>query len=184
MPQAKPAARTYNQTHSPRRYTAGRRRTSIYVSWSYPGEASRDPNVLDNRFSTMAEVRRVLWPAYEWAADPLAFPQGIAGSLELFFRSWAPFQKAVEEATETAVPVFQRVDQAGFALPLDERVLGDVDTLFVWGLDSAGTGQDPAPEEVEAVAEFLAREGSRLVIGPHHDVGATENPEQRNHHLH
>ena len=31
--------------------------------------------------------------------------------------------------------MFQRVDQAGFALPLDERVLADADTLLVFGLD-------------------------------------------------
>ena len=36
-------ARTYNQTHVPRKYTPGRRRVSIYVTWSYPGEANRDP---------------------------------------------------------------------------------------------------------------------------------------------
>jgi hypothetical protein len=31
--------------------------------------------------------------------------------------------------------VFQRIDQAGFKLPLDERVLADTDTLLVFGLD-------------------------------------------------
>ena len=38
------------------------------------------------------------------------------------------------------VPVFQRVDQAGFKLPLDERVLADADTLLVFGLDHMVTG--------------------------------------------
>ncbi|MFF3671621.1 hypothetical protein [Microtetraspora malaysiensis] len=38
---------------------------SIYVAWSYPAEAGRNPAELDNRFSTMTEVRRVAWPAYE-----------------------------------------------------------------------------------------------------------------------
>ena len=58
-------ARTYNQNHVPRKYTQGRRRVSVYISWSYPGEANRNPAELDNRFSTMTEVRRVVWPAYE-----------------------------------------------------------------------------------------------------------------------
>src|SRR5258708_36003634 len=83
----KQPARSYNQNHVPRRYTPGRRRVSIYVSWSYPAEAGRNPAELDNRFSTMTEVRRVAWPAYEepqWS-DPLRFQQGIAGGLELFF---------------------------------------------------------------------------------------------------
>ena len=58
-------ARTYNQNHVPRKYTPGRRRVSMYISWSYPAEAGRNPSELDNRFSTMTEVRRVAWPAYE-----------------------------------------------------------------------------------------------------------------------
>src|SRR4051794_40996765 len=124
MTQVKPAPRTYNQTHAPRRYAAGRRRVSVYVAWTYPGEANQDVTVLDNRYSTMTEVRRVYWPHYEWA-EPLTFQQGIAGSLELFFRAWVPFQELVGEVTGQVVPVFQRVDQAGYALPLDERVLGD-----------------------------------------------------------
>jgi hypothetical protein len=51
--------RTYNQIHVPRKHTAGRRRFTIYWTWSYPWEANRDVTELDNRFSTMTEVRRV-----------------------------------------------------------------------------------------------------------------------------
>ncbi len=174
-------ARTYNQSHAPRPYTPGRRRVSVYISWSYPGEANRNPAEMDNRFSTMTEVRRVLWPTYEVPrfADPLQFQQGIAGALELFFWAWVPFQRLVGEVTGHAVPVFQRVDQAGFALPLDERVLSDVDTLFVFGLDHNVTGQEPSAAEIEAVRGFLAREGTCLVIGPHHDVGASDDLDVR-----
>ena len=32
---------------------------SIYWTWSYPWEAQRDLAEMDNRFSTMTEVRRV-----------------------------------------------------------------------------------------------------------------------------
>jgi hypothetical protein len=174
-------ARTYNQTHTARSRTPGRRRASVYISWSYPAEANRNIAELDNRFSTMTEVRRVLWPAYEVPrfADPLQFQQGIAGSLELFFWAWVPFQKLVGEVTGHAVPVFQRVDQAGFAQPLDERVLDDADTLFLFGLDHNVTGQAPSDAEIEALRAWLGREGTRLVIGPHHDVGATDDPDQR-----
>ena len=80
-------ARTYNQNHVPRKYT-GKRRLSIYWTWSYPWESQRDPAEMENRFSTMTEVRNVLWPDYEtpeWAAAQ--FLQGIAGTLELFHRS-------------------------------------------------------------------------------------------------
>ena len=82
-------ARTYNQNHTARKYTPGKRRLSIYWTWSYALEAQRNPADLDNRFSTMTEVRKVLWPVYEkpeWGAAQ--FPQGIAGTLELFHRSY------------------------------------------------------------------------------------------------
>ncbi|MGW7007037.1 hypothetical protein ACWGCW_30585 [Streptomyces sp. NPDC054933] len=170
-------ARTYNQNHLPREYTPGRRRVSIYVSWSYPAEAGRNPAELDNRFSTMTEVRRVAWPAYEdpkWS-DPFQFQQGIAGSMELFFWAWVPFQQFVEEVTKHPVPVYQRIDQAGFRTLLDERVLADTDTLFVFGLDHMVSGQEAQPEEVEALRAFLGREDACLVLGPHHDVGASDD---------
>ncbi|NNB84665.1 hypothetical protein HI292_03700 [Corallococcus exiguus] len=136
---------------------------------------------MDNRFSTMTEVRRVLWPTYEspqWA-DPRRFQQGISGSLELFFWAWVRFQKVVEDVTGYAVPMFQRVDHAGFFLPLDERVLADADTLLVFSLDHDVTEQVAATEEIEAVRAFLAREGTCLVIGPHHDVGRSPDMQER-----
>jgi hypothetical protein len=77
------------------------------------------------------------------------------------------------------VPVFQRVDQAGYHLPLDERVLGDVDTLLVFGLDLLRAEQEAAPEEIEAVRQFLTREGTCLLIGPHHDVGRSDDLAER-----
>jgi hypothetical protein len=75
--------------------------------------------------------------------------------------------------------VFQRIDQAGFKLPLDERVLADADTLFVFGLDHMITEQAAAPEEIEAVRLFLRREGTCLVLGPHHEVGVSDDPKVR-----
>ncbi len=174
-------ARTYNQNHVPRKYAPDRRRVGIYMSWSYPAEAGRDPSTLDNRFSTMTEVRRVLWPDYEapeWS-DPQQFQQGIAGSLELFFWAFAPFQEFVGEVTGNVVPVFQRIDQAGFKLPLDERVLADTDTLLVFGLDHTITGQQATREEIEALQSFLKREGTCLILGPHHEVGVSEDPKVR-----
>jgi hypothetical protein len=179
--EAKSAARTYNQIHQARKFTAGRRRVSIYVCWSFPGEANRDVRDLDNRFSTMTEVRRVEWPFWEtpeWS-DPMMFQQGIAGALELFFRAWMPFQELVGEITGHVVPVYQRVDQAGYRLPLDERVLADTDTLFVFGLDHVLTEQEASPDEVEAVRQWLGREGTCLMLGPHHDVGISLNLNER-----
>jgi hypothetical protein len=76
----KNSPRTYNQINVPRKYTVGRRRFTIYWTWSYPWEANRDIAELDNRFPTMTERRRVGWPRYEepeWSERE--FLQGIAG---------------------------------------------------------------------------------------------------------
>jgi hypothetical protein len=174
------AARTYNQNHVPRKYTPGKRRMSIYWTWSYPWESQRDPAAMENRFSTMTEVRTALWPAYEtpeWNAAQ--FLQGIAGTLELFHRSTLSFQRIAGEVTGHPVAVFQRIDQAGFQLPIDERVLADADTLMVFGLDHILSEQEATPEEIAAIREWLKREGTCLLLAPHHDVGFTSDMKQR-----
>ena len=102
MMAANAPARTYNQNHIPRRYTPGQRRVSIYIAWSFPAEAGQNTAELNNRFSTLTEVRRIEWPNWEepqWS-DPLQFQQGIAGGLELFFRAWIPFQNLAGEIYE------------------------------------------------------------------------------------
>ena len=173
-------ARTYNQVHVPRRYIPGKRRFSVYWTWSYPWEANREVTELDNRFSTMTEVRRVAWPDFESIEySEKMFLQGIAGTLELFHLSLVRFQTMVGETTGHPVAVYQRVDQAGSRLPLDERVLADTDTLMVFGLDHMLDEQDASREEVEAVRQFLAREGACLILGPHHDVGASADMKER-----
>jgi hypothetical protein len=175
-----PKARTYNQSHVERKYTAGKRRLSIYWTWSYPWEAQRDPAAMENRFSTMTEVRNVLWPDYEipdYSAEQ--FLQGIAGTLELFHRSTLSFQRVTEEATGHPVAVFQRIDQAGYKLPVDERILADTDTIMIFGLDHLLSEQEAAPEEIAALKEWLKREGTCLLLAPHHDVGFTSDYAQR-----
>src|SRR5215469_14415989 len=90
--------RTYNQIEVPRKYVPGQRRFSIYWTWSYPWECNQDVTVLDNRFSTMTEVRRVYWPQYEtpqFSAE--LFLQGIEGTLELFHLGLLSFQRLVGE---------------------------------------------------------------------------------------
>src|SRR5581483_8058528 len=175
-----PPARTYNQNHVPRKRTHGKRRISIYWTWSYPWEAQRDPAEMYNRFSTMTEVRNVLWPSYETPEyDAAHFLQGIAGTLELFHRSTLAFQRLAGAATGHPVAVFQRIDQAGYRLPIDERILSDTDTLMVFGLDHVLSEQAAAPDEIASIREWLGREGTCLLLAPHHDVGFTEDLAQR-----
>src|SRR5690348_1985862 len=164
MSESKSVPRTYNQGHAPRKYSPGKRRFSIYWTWSYPWEANRDVSELDNRFSTMTEVRRVGWPNFEpndW--DKKNFLQGISGTLELFHRSTISFQDIVGEATGHPVAVYQRIDQAGYKLPIDERVLADTDTLMVFGLDHLVSEQEAGDDEIQAIKEWLKREGTCLL---------------------
>ena len=180
MSRTKLLPRCYNTPHLPRPRVEGKRRITVYVTWSYPGEANRDVNELDNRFSTMAEVRRVGWPSFEkeqYARD--RFLEGIAGTLELFFLAWEPFQDLIADVTGHPVPMYQRVDHAGHQVLLDERVLADTDTLMVFGLDHMLLEQEATQGEIDAVRDFLTREGSCLVLGPHHDVGVSPQAQER-----
>ena len=103
MSQAENSGRTYNQLHVPRKYTPGKRRFSVYWTWSYPWEANRDVTEMDNRFSTMTEVRRVAWPNYESVEySEQMFLQGIAGTLELFHLSLVNFQTAGRRGHRTS----------------------------------------------------------------------------------
>ena len=172
--------RTYNQINVPRKYVAGKRRFSIYWTWSYPWESNRDVTELDNRFSTITEVRRVAWPNYEKPEfSEQMFLQGIAGTLELFHLSTIRFQNLAEEVTGYPVAVYQRIDQAGQKLPIDDRILADTDTMMVFGLDHMVTEQEASGEEIEAIRKFLTREGSCLLLAPHHDVGVSADMAER-----
>jgi hypothetical protein len=128
----------------------------------------------------MTEVRRVLWPRYETSEwGHTQFPQGIAGTLELFHRSTLNFQQLAGELTGHPVAVFQRVDQAGFRLPIDRRILADTDTLMIFGLDHLFSEEEATAEEVAEIRKWLEREGTCLLLAPHHDVGFTNDLEQR-----
>ena len=128
----------------------------------------------------MTEVRRVAWPGFEKSEwDRMNFLQGIAGTLELFHRSTLAFQQIVGETTGHPVAVYQRIDQAGYRLPIDERVLADTDTLMVFGLDHLVSEQEAEQGEIDAIRAWLDREGTCLLLAPHHDVGFTDDMKQR-----
>ena len=50
---------------------------------------------------------------------------------------------------------------------------------MVFGLDHMVTEQEALPEEIEAIRKFLKREGTCLILSPHHDVGFSEDLNQR-----
>ena len=135
---------------------------------------------MDNRFSSMTEVRRVAWPAYEtpeWSAA-----QFLQESRARWNCSTGP--RSTSSSALVKRPIIRSrfssaSNQAGFKLPIDERILADTDTLMVFGLDHLISEQEAAPEEIAAIREWLRREEACLVLGPHHDVGFTNDLKQR-----
>jgi hypothetical protein len=168
----------------PRTYEAGKRRFTLYISWNYPAEAGADVADLDNRFITVLEARRQAWPKLESMSG---LDQGIGSQMDLgIINAFNAFRKFIAEVTGQTVPLLQRVDKGGNSQPLDERVLADTDTLMVISLDHLRTAQTIGPGEVQMLQQFLAREGTCLVLHPHHDVGTANDLEGRivehNHH--
>jgi hypothetical protein len=152
----------------------------MYVSWSYPAESSRELYELNNRYSAMWEVRRTAYPKYEEiAGNPQTFMQGIDGTLELFKRDWEPFREMVSDLSGNSVPYVERIDPGGHKFMIDDRMLEDVDTLLMLSLDHQLTNQSPMPEEINAIQKWLRRDGTCLILCPHHEVGASEDPAVR-----
>ena len=154
MSEAEPRGRTTRTTRrgSTRRVAGASASTSRGAIRRKPTATRRE---LDNRFSTMTEVRRVLWPAYEAPAmvGPAAVPAGHRGLARAVLLGVGEVPGASSsEVTGHAVPVFQRVDQAGFALPLDERVLADARHAVRVRARPPVTEQVPRPTEIEAAA--------------------------------
>jgi hypothetical protein len=50
---------------------------------------------------------------------------------------------------------------------------------MVFGLDHMVTEQEASPEEIDALRNFLSREGTCLMLGPHHDVGVSADLKER-----
>ena len=162
---------------APRKKEDSGSRVSMYIPWSYPAESSRELYELNNRFSAMWEVRRVLYPRYEeMAGDPQSFMQGIDGTLELFHRDWEPFRDTVHEISGHPVKFSERIDSGGHISRIDDMMLEDTDTLLILSLDHQLTNQLPTQEEIDAVQRWLRRDGTRLILCPHHEVGVSEDP--------
>jgi hypothetical protein len=58
----------------------------IYCAWSRLGETTAPLEVIENRFPTLFEGRRMLYPRFAEFADPARYDQGIGGFLDHFQR--------------------------------------------------------------------------------------------------
>jgi hypothetical protein len=157
-----------------------RRRFALYFSWSRPKEIGSDLGVLENRFPTLFEFRRAIWPMYEWANNPANHKQDISGFLDhVILFDFQRFNKVIIEATGNPILVIQREGNTPPVRELDEDFLKDIDTLIVVSLDHYKTEQRATQGEIEAVRHFLQRENACLIVCPHHDVGALSDQNSR-----
>src|SRR3954451_20976229 len=161
-----------------RLYDPHKRRVTMYMSINYPLEVNADLGDFNNRNIAMFELRRLLYPKYEWASGP-EYKQGIAGPMDMFLADFRNCREFLAEVTEQPTRFILRVNPEGEFCLLDERVLADTDTLILISSDHLKTGQQPFPVEIDALQRFLGREGARLIICPHHEVGLTADPEVR-----
>ncbi len=58
------------------------RRVLLYFAWSRPEETDAPLSVIDDRFPSVFELRRLFYPKFEGLSDPERIEQGIAGFLD------------------------------------------------------------------------------------------------------
>jgi hypothetical protein len=144
----------------------------LYHAWSRPGEAGAPLGVIENRYPTLYESRRILFPRFEDLSDPARFDQSINGYLGRVMKpSFAAFVKQAGAQTGHPVVEIERVADDGTQTGLDAALTDGADTLVVVSLDCLRTHQEASAAEVDAVRRFLAHPDNLVFICPHHDIG-------------
>jgi hypothetical protein len=156
------------------------RRFALYFSWSRPQETGSELGKLENRYPTLFEFRRAIWPLYERTANPGQYKQDISGFLDhVVLSDFQHFSDVISAVTGNPVSLIQRQSDNSVVQPLNESFLKDIDTLIVVSLDHFATEQKPTTEEVEAIQKFLEREDACLLICPQHDIGSQDDQASR-----
>jgi hypothetical protein len=158
------------------------RRVGVYYAWSRPEETEAPLGVIENRFPTLFETRRMLYPNYTELADSDRYDQGIGGFLDhILRRNFVAFGEQAAAATGYPVAEVERVDADGVLTPISGGFTSGLDTLLVISFDSRRTRQGADAAELDALRDFLATPGNLLFVAPHHDVGDAPEAEFRHH---
>jgi len=148
------------------------RKVVLYYAWSRPGETAAPLEVIENRFPTLFESRRMGYPRFEELSDPFRFDQSIGGFLDhIMKRNFTAFIEQAEALTSQPVVEIERVADDGNVTALDVGILDGADTLIIISFDSFRTGQIATSSEVEAIRQFLAKPDDLVFVCPHHDIG-------------
>ncbi|MBO9195379.1 hypothetical protein J5277_14825 [Rhizobium sp. 16-449-1b] len=151
-------------------------RVAVYYTWDRADEIEAPLAIIDNRFPSLFETRRILFPHYEELADPDRFDQGIAGFMDqILKRNFIEFVAVATEITGTGVEQVERGDGSGTVRKLNDLPLDDVDTLIVISFDSIRSGQHAGADEIAAARSFLERPGNLMFVCPHHDIGDVDD---------
>lgn len=154
------------------------RRFLLYFAWSRPAECDINLAILENRYPTLFEFRRALWPIL----DELRYKpnQMVDGFLDhVVLSDFELFRSLIKEKTGNEVAVMQRVLDTGSESQLTQEMLRQYDTIIIVSLDHFRSGQHATDVEVQFISEFLAMPEKCAVICPHHDIGGVcTQPEQ------
>jgi hypothetical protein len=148
------------------------RKVVVYYAWSRPAEIGAPLGVIENRFPTLFESRRMGFPAYEELTDPSRFDQSVAGFLDhIMKRNFTAFVELAGTLTGQSVIEIERVTDNGALTKLDGDFLDGVDTLIIISFDTLRSGQTASATEVQAMREFLTQPDHLAFVCPHHDIG-------------
>lgn len=159
---------------------SSQRRFALYFAWSRPQETAAELGKLENRYPTLFEFRRSIWPADEWRSNRDLYKQDISGFLDhVVLSDFQHFSEVIFSTTGNPVAVVQRQSDDNTIQLLDENFLRDIDTLIIVSLDHFETAQKPTVTEVFAIKQFLSRQDACLLVCPQHDVGSQDDPNSR-----
>lgn len=151
------------------------RKVAVYYAWSRPGEIDAPLAVIEDRFPSLFESRRLGYPRYHELSDPDRFNQSIAGFLDHILKAnFVAFTEQVSAQTGHPVLQAERVADDGTVTPL-HGVLAGIDTLIIISFDSLRTGQAADAEEIAAVRTFLDDPDHLVFVCPHHEIGDADH---------
>ena len=133
---------------------------------------------MDNRFSTMTEVRRVEWPRFETPqyADPLMYEQGIARSLRAIFFGIGPSSNSSSARPRdirllcTSGSIRRRSNYHSMSGYSQTRIRCWYGVWIIWS-----RSRKPRLRKLKRFDSFLTARGLASILGPHHDVGASDD---------
>jgi hypothetical protein len=144
----------------------------MYFPWSRADEEGAPLGNLNNRFGALFELRRLLWPKFEYLADIEHINQGIAGFLDnVLLQNYSLFREDMRIRSGNVLRIAERCASDGKVTLLDGDFLDSVDILIIVSFDSQRTGQRPNESELAAIRKFLEDPRHTLFVCPHHDIG-------------